>query len=366
MWDDEGRELIDANNNFTTLIHGNANPEVLEAANAVMRGGTCWGVPNAEEWELAELLLQRMPGYDQIRFANSGTEAVMSAFRIARAFTGRDRIVMTKDGFHGTSDTALSASGPSRGVPASATRDVSLVPLNDVAALRETFASVGSETAAIILDLLPNKAGLTPVDDEFLREARALATQSGALLIVDEIISYRLATDGLDGARDAQADLVTLGKVIGGGFPIGAVVGKAEVMSVIDPWQPGAINHSGTFSGNPVTMAAGAAAMRLLTAEAIERINGLGDRARAALTTRLAPLGWEVRGSGSLLRPFPAGIRKVDEATQHRLWWEAYGHGVVLSSANLAALSTPMTSDVVDDFVERLASAVQAVASSNS
>lgn len=360
LWDDRGRELIDANGNFTTLVHGNAHPEICEAAETALRRGASWGIPNEDEWQLADSVLSRMPGLGQVRFTNSGTEAVMSAVRLARAVTGRSGIAMTRDGYHGSSDVALLASGPSRGVPAGVEADVSLVPLNDREALRRLFTEGGSSIAALILDLLPNKAGLIAIDPDFVAEARALTSDAGALLIIDEVISFRLGPEGLAGRYGVIPDLSTVGKIIGGGFPIGAVAGRDEVMEAFDPRVPGSIVHSGTFSGNPVSAAAGAAALRLLDKDSISRLNHLGERARAQARRRLDPLGWEVRGAGSLLRPFPLGVTKVDAPTQQRLWWAAYDRGLVLSSANLAALSTPMDIAVVDDLVDRLVSAVEA------
>ncbi|MFV0461480.1 MAG: aminotransferase class III-fold pyridoxal phosphate-dependent enzyme [Actinomycetales bacterium] len=362
LWDDSGREIIDANGNFTTLVHGNAHPVIVEAAEKALRDGASWGVPNLTEWDLAEVLLQRLPGLGQVRFTNSGTEAVMSAIRVARAVTGRDGVIMTKDGYHGSSDVALLAGGPSRGVPTSTSADVDLVPLNDVAALRSVFEAAPQRHAALVLDLLPNKAGLIEVSAEFVDEARKLTTRYGALLIIDEVISLRLGINGLSGVRGVVPDLLTAGKIIGGGFAIGAVAGRDEVMEVLDPWTPGSITHSGTFSGNPVSTAAGAAALRLLTADQIDRLNTLGDDARVRASQALTGTGWQMRGYGSLLRPFLIDAPKVPQETQQRLWWAAYERGVALSSANLAALSTPMDSAVVADLTERLVDAVKAIA----
>ncbi|MEV7393007.1 aminotransferase class III-fold pyridoxal phosphate-dependent enzyme [Streptomyces sp. NPDC091215] len=360
LWDDRGRELIDANNNFTTLVHGNAHPELVEAAARAMSAGSCWGIPNDDEWDLAALLLDRLPSLDQVRFTNSGTEAVMSAIRIARAVTGRDRVVMTRGGYHGSSDVALCAGGSAsaRGVPQSVVDAVPLVPLNDIGALRQTVEEQARYIAAIVIDLLPNRAGLIPVSREFLRAARELADRHGILLVIDEVISLRLGANGLSGEYGITPDLLTTGKLIGGGFPVGAVAGREEVMRILDPRQQGSISHSGTFSGNPVSMAAGAQALRLLTPHAVSRLNRLGDDTRRAVSARVAPLGWEVRGLGSLLRVFPAGATHVDEHTQQRLWWAAYDRGLLLSSANLAALSTPMTDEVVVDLADRLSDAV--------
>lgn len=362
--DDRGRELIDANNNFTSLIHGNAHSEITEAATKALSEGASWGIPNLYEWELAELLLARLPELDQVRFANSGTEAVMSAIRIARASTGRERVIVTHGGYHGTSEVALVAGGPSytRGVTEGVIRDVTAVPLNNVDFLREAVESAPHAYAAIILDLLPNRAGLLSISEEFVREARHLAWRCGIVLIVDEVISLRLGFNGLCGEYGVAADLVTTGKLIGGGLPVGAVAGRSELMQEVDPTRPDSLPHGGTFSGNPVSMAAGAVALRLYTEDEVRRLNRLGDAARERLNARVAEAGWEVRGRGSLLRAVPAGVEKVDKSTQHRLWWQAYERGLLGSPANLLSLSTPMDQSVVDDIVERLTEAVLATA----
>ncbi|MEU7488112.1 aminotransferase class III-fold pyridoxal phosphate-dependent enzyme [Streptomyces sp. NPDC042319] len=362
--DDRGRELIDANNNFTSLIHGNAHPDITEAATKALSSGASWGIPNLDEWELADLLLSRLTGLDQVRFTNSGTEAVMAAVRIARAGTGRERVIVTKGGYHGTSDIALVPGGPAytRGVPQGVIDDVTPVPLNDAEFLRQQIEAAPDDYAAIILDLLPNRAGLLHISEEFVTTARELATRYGIVLIIDEVISLRLGTHGLSGEYGVSPDLLTTGKTIGGGLPVGAVVGLGSLMSEVDPTRPGSLPHGGTFSGNPVSMAAGAAALRLYSESEVKRLNSLGDTARESVTARVADAGWEVRGRGSLLRAVPAGSQKVDEGTQHRLWWESYNRGLLGSPANLLSLSTPMDQAVVDDIADRLADAVLAVA----
>ncbi|MBL1112226.1 aminotransferase class III-fold pyridoxal phosphate-dependent enzyme [Streptomyces sp. 110] len=364
VWDDRGRELIDANNNFTSLIHGNAHPDITEAATKALSSGASWGIPNLYEWELADLLLSRLTGLDQVRFTNSGTEAVMSAIRIARAGTGRERVIVTKGGYHGTSDIALVPGGPAytRGVPQGVIDDVTPVPLDDAEFLRRAIEAAPDAYAAIILDLLPNRAGLLRISDEFVTTARDLATRHGIVLIIDEVISLRLGPHGLSGGYGVSPDLLTTGKTIGGGFAVGAVVGLGSLMSEVDPTRPGSLPHGGTFSGNPVSMAAGAAALRLYGESEVRRLNNLGDTARESVMARVADAGWEVRGRGSLLRAVPAGSEKVDESTQHRLWWESYNRGLLGSPANLLSLSTPMDQAVVDDLADRLADAVLAVA----
>ncbi|WP_082309249.1 aspartate aminotransferase family protein [Leucobacter musarum] len=364
VWDDRGRELIDANNNFTSLIHGNAHPEITEAATKALSAGSSWGIPNLWEWELAELLLKRLPSLDQVRFTNSGTEAVMSALRIARAATGRDKVIVTKGGYHGTSDVALVPGGPSytKGVPQGVIDDVTAVPLNDIEFLTQAVESAPQAYAAIILDLLPNRAGLLSITEEFVRAARDLATKHGIVLIIDETISLRLGYSGLSGEYGVEPDLLTTGKLIGGGFPVGAVAGLGALMAEVDPTRAGNLPHGGTFSGNPVSMAAGAAAVRLYTAGQVQRLNRLGDAVRTAVGERIADSGWEVRGRGSLLRAVPAGAEKVAEDVQHRLWWATYERGLLGSPANLLSLSTEMDENVGADIVDRLADAVNSVA----
>ncbi|MEV4951354.1 aspartate aminotransferase family protein [Paenarthrobacter nitroguajacolicus] len=367
VWDDRGHELIDANNNFTSLIHGNAHPEITEAATKALTAGASWGIPNLYEWELADLLLSRLPELDQVRFANSGTEAVMSAIRIARASTGRERVIVTKGGYHGTSDVALVPGGPAyqRGVTRGVINDVTPVPLNDVDVLRQEVEAAPDSYAAIILDLLPNRAGLLRISEEFVHTARDLATRYGIVLIIDEVISLRLGFNGFSGEYGVSPDLLTTGKLIGGGFPVGAVAGKAELMAEVDPTRPGSLPHGGTFSGNPVSMAAGSVALRLFTQEEVKRLNHLGDTTRDTVNAKIADAGWEVRGRGSLLRAVPAGAEKVDEQTQHELWWASYERGLLGSPANLLSLSTPMDEKVAGDIADRLADAVLAVANQN-
>lgn len=367
IWDDRGHELIDANNNFTSLIHGNAHPAITEAAIKALSAGSSWGIPNLYEWELADLLLSRLPGLDQVRFTNSGTEAVMSALRIARAATGREKIIATKGGYHGTSEVALVPGGPAytRGLTQGVIKDVTVVPLNDIEYLVNAVEAAPDEYAVIILDLLPNRAGLIAISKEFVQKARELATKYGIVLIIDEVISLRLGYHGFIGEYGVQPDLLTTGKLIGGGFPVGAVAGKAELMKEVDPTHPGSLPHGGTFSGNPVSMAAGAAALRLYAEDELVRLNNLGDSARTTINSRVNDAGWEIRGYGSLLRAVPAGSEKVDEETQYKLWWASYQRGLLGSPANLLSLSTPMNDEVVSWISDALTEAVLDVANSS-
>jgi glutamate-1-semialdehyde 2,1-aminomutase len=365
VWDDTGRELVDLNNNFASLIHGHAQPEVVEAAVAALRSGSSFGLPSEPELDHAEALLARLPHADLVRYTNSGTEAVMTALRIARAHTGRSRTIMVRRAYHGTSDPVLPAGDERswRGLPEAVRAEATLLPLNDVDALADAFAREGERTAAVLIDLLPNRSGLIPASRGYVDALAGLCAEHGVLLIADEVISLRLGFHGRAADYDLAPDLTVTGKLIGGGLPVGALAGRAEVMDELNAQRADGLEHGGTFSGNPVTMAAGTVAMRLYDAAAAGRLNGLGTTLREALAARVAGCGWEVRGVGSLLRPWPLELGGEELGTLHRaLWWAAYERDVLLNPTGLAALSTPMDAAVVDSLADRLGEAIEAVA----
>jgi glutamate-1-semialdehyde 2,1-aminomutase len=331
--DADGHRTVDCNNNYTALIHGHADPEILAAAATAAANGTAFGLPTAYEVEMAEVLSARM-GLPQWRFCNSGTEAVMMLLRGARAHTGRDVVVRFDGSYHGTYDGVVSTDAP--GVPASVADGSIVLPQNDVAALEETMERHGDRVAAILLDLMPNRAGLRPVSREFAQAARASSTAHGALLAVDEVITFRLGVGGLHQSYGISPDLVSLGKVIGGGFPVGAVGGRADVLGAFSPLGHGPVGWGGTFSANPVTMAAGLVALRRFTEVDVTRLNAQGARLRS----HLVEAGLSVNGYGSLLRVM------VEDTTA--TWWRLYEAGVLAGTNGLLALSTAMTDDVVD------------------
>lgn len=362
LWDDRGAELIDANNNFTTLIHGHADPTITEQASRALADGASFGLPHASEVDHAQRLVARFAGLDQVRYANSGTEAVMTAVRVARAYTGRDLIVVTDGAYHGLADAVLPSGGRRsiRGLGAGGLGDTLVLPIADPAALAAALDEHGPRIAAVLLDLLPNRAGLMPVSDEVVAAVERARARFGTLLIVDEVVSFRLGWSGLAAARGVRPDLVTVGKLIGGGLPVGAVVGRAEVMSALDPFNERGIEHGGTMTANPVTMAAGIAALDRFDAAAVERLNALGDGLRTALADAVAADGWTVRGTGSLVRPFPPDGVPVKQQ-QLALWWAAYERGVLMTPNALLALSTPMDDAVTGQLTDRVADAVHAV-----
>ncbi|MCV7226974.1 aspartate aminotransferase family protein [Mycolicibacterium komossense] len=339
-----GHRSIDCNNNYTALIHGHADPEILSAAMDAAARGTAFGLPTSYEIEMAELLSTRT-GLQRWRFCNSGTEAVMMLIRGARAHTGRDLVVRFDGSYHGTYDGVVASDAP--GVPDSVAAASIVLPQNDLDELEATMRQYGDRVAVILLDLMPNRAGLQPVTREFAMAARTLSTAYGALLAIDEVITFRLGAGGLHQSYDITPDVVSLGKIIGGGFPVGAIGGRADVLDAFSPLGDGPVAWGGTFSANPVTMAAGLAALHRFPASSVATLNAKGNRLR----DRLVDAGLTVNGSGSLLRLI------VDDATA--MWWRLYEAGVLVGTNGLLALSTAMSDEDIDLIASRVINTIR-------
>ena len=295
--DVDGNEYLDFVGSWGPLILGHAHPKVLEAVEAACRLGTSYGAPCAPEIELAELVVASYPGIDQVRFVSSGTEAVMSAVRLARGATGRDLIVKFSGCYHGHVDHLLVAAGSglatlgrpsSRGVPESFTAATRILPLDDERALEQLFARDGARVAAAVIEPVPANNGLLLQRPEFLQALRALCARHGALLIFDEVISgFRLGAGGAAAQYGVTPDLATFGKVIGGGMPVGAFAGRRELMRELAP--EGGVYQAGTLSGNPVAMTAGLATLRVMAAEdGWRRLLELGEYFAQAMRAALA------------------------------------------------------------------------------
>jgi glutamate-1-semialdehyde 2,1-aminomutase len=389
LTDVDGVERVDYINNYTALIHGHLHPEIMAAVQEQLALGTCFANPTESEIALAEALCARVPSFEQVRFANSGTEAVMNAIKAARAHTGRPKIAKCEGLYHGSYDPVETSLDPtpeswgaetpvaraySRGTPAGVLADVVVIPFNDEASARHLLEAHADELAAVIVDSMPNRAGLIPAEPGFLRMLREVTARHGIVLIFDEVITFRVASGGYQGETGIAPDLTTLGKIIGGGFPVGAVAGKAEVMAVFDPshGKP-ALPHGGTFNANPVTMVAGLAALRLLDGAAFERLNALGERAREACRRafRLAEMPGQVTGRGSLLmlhlherplRGYRDAWRNPDEQARFaRLYKHLGDHGAIVSSSGLVSLSTPMGEAEIEHLGEALLTSLKAL-----
>jgi glutamate-1-semialdehyde 2,1-aminomutase len=384
--DVEGQQRLDFYNNASALIHGHADPDINLAVMAQLERGVAFGMPTEAEIALAELLTARISSVEHVRFTNSGSEAVMMAIKAARAYTGRPKIAKFEGCYHGSYDFAEAglatprhlwdAADPpatpySSGTPRAVLENVVVLPFNDVSALERLLGRHRHELAGVLLDLMPGQIGLIGASPPFLRRLRELTAEYGIVLIADEIISLRVAPGGMQSLMDVRPDLTAAGKIIGGGFPVGAVGGAAAIMSVFDPRQGvPMVPHHGTFNANPVTMVAGFAAMQKLTPEVYRRINALGDALRAGLSRALEAenVPGQVTGAGSLFRihmhrrPL-SDYRSSVETPEERARREAVYHGllargIVVAPVLFGALSTPMGDAEVDAFVDAFRSAL--------
>lgn len=390
VWDLDGNVYIDCINNFTSQIHGHAHPALIRAATAQLALGSAFGLPTVSEVELAELLVSRLPSVDQVRFANSGTEAVMMALKAARAHTGRPKIAKCEGAYHGSYDYAEVSLDPTpeawgrnapvsvayaRGTPDNVLADVVTIPFNDAEAAVSLIREHGPELACVLVDPMPNRAGLAPADRAYLEALRNVTREVGALLVFDEVITFRLGFRGAQGIWDIDPDLTTLGKIIGGGFPVGAIAGHKDVMAVFDPrsGKP-ALPHGGTFSANPVTMRAGIAAMELLDDAAFARLDAMGAAVRSGIDAAFKRHGVPggTVGLGSLLkihftdrpvRDYRSAYLSAEETRRQVAFNHALLNRGVLAAANgLMALSTPMTDADIHAIIDAASGALEEVA----
>jgi glutamate-1-semialdehyde 2,1-aminomutase len=296
--DADGYRYVDFCQSWGPLILGHSHPAIVEAVRAAACRGLSYGACHEGEIRCAELVLQGCPGFNMVRFVNSGTEAVMTSLRLARAATGRDLIVKFDGGYHGHVDSMLVRAGSglathgiasSSGVPSSFVNSTLVAPFDDDQALRSLFANYGDHIAALIIEPLPANNGLLPQRTEFLNLLRELTSAHGALLIFDEVISgFRLCYGGYFQRIGITPDLLTMGKIIGGGMPVGAVVGPQRILSLLSPHGP--VYQAGTLSGNPVSLAAGCATLSLLQREnPYDRLASLGSLFCAELASAELP-----------------------------------------------------------------------------
>ena len=312
--DVDGNELIDYVMSWGPLIHGHAPPGLVKALAAAARDGTSFGAPSPLEVDLGERVRRLMPSIERVRFVNSGTEAAMSAVRVARASTGRDRIVKFEGCYHGHADPFLVKAGSgaltlgvptSPGVTRGASGDTLVASYNDLDSVQQVFDANGGLIAALIVEPIAGNMGLVPPADGFLRALREVTAAHGALLIFDEVISgFRAAAGGAQALADVVPDLTCLGKIIGGGLPVGAYGGRADLMAMVSPEGP--VYQAGTLSGNPLAMTAGIWCLDHLTPRLYRHLAALGSRLAAGLAgaARDAGVALQVNALGSVLTPF--------------------------------------------------------------
>ncbi len=385
LTDLEGVERIDFSNNVASLIHGHAHPAIVQAIVDQASRGTAFGIGTEAEVLYAEHLCARVPGFDKIRFVNSGSEAVMASIKAARAFTGRPKIAKVEGAYHGGYDYAevSQAASPSNwgdinrpaatpvsmGTPHSVLQDVVVLPFNDPIRAVKILDENAGQIACVLLDLLPHRVGFIPATQEFVQAISDWTKQNQALLIFDEIITFRSQYSGAQQNYGIRPDLTTLGKIIGGGFPVGAFGGRDDVMRVLDPSQKVLpMPHSGTFSANAMTMMVGRTAMELFDRDAVARLNRLGTLAREQITEaiRTADIPACVTGMGSIFRVHLTPTAPLDYRTCYTnaeqskvlnvLVDHLFDSGIMLINTCSGTLSTPMTEKEIGRLAEAMLS----------
>jgi glutamate-1-semialdehyde 2,1-aminomutase len=334
LWDVDGNRYIDYVGSWGPLILGHAFPGVVAAVEAAARRGTSFGAPTVAETELAELIIEAVPSIEKVRLVNSGTEATMSAIRLARGYTGRDVIVKFAGNYHGHVDSLLVAAGSSAatlavpnspGVTAGTSRDTLVLQYNDVDGLRAAFTAHGQRIAGAIFEPVVGNMGVVLPSHDFLQALRQLTRQHGALLICDEVMTgFRVAFGGAQQLLNIEPDLTTLGKIVGGGLPVGAYGGRAEIMDHVLP--AGKVFQAGTLSGNPLATAAGCAMLRALRDDPpYERLDKLSARLEAGLREAAAGVPHQVARVGSMMTLFFANEPIRDWPTASRCDTERFG-----------------------------------------
>jgi len=372
LTDIDGNRYIDLIGAWGPMILGHNHPAVLDATLAALRDGASYGAPCEKETELAELVVDAVPSIEMVRFVSSGTEATMSAIRLARGFTGRDLIVKFAGCYHGHVDSLLVSAGSSAlthgvptspGVPQGCTDDTLVSRYNDAAALRELFAAKGDRIAGVILEPVVGNMGLVPPSEEFRHELRALTAKHGALLVYDEVMTgFRLAYGGAQELLGDSPDVTCLGKIVGGGFPVGAFGGRADIMKKIMPAGP--VFQAGTNSGNPISMAAGIATLRELKKNPpYRRLDELGAKLESGIRSVATASGipfqfnrlgsmWTLFFTATPVRDFDTA--KLADTKRFGAFFRAMMDlGVYLpcSQFEAAFLSAPMTAHHVDEIV---------------
>ena len=383
LYDVDGNAYLDMLGNYTSLIHGHAFPAIVEAIRRQALSGTVFGSAGAIQYLHAEHLCSRIPGMKMVRYCNSGTEATLFVIRAARAFTGKDGIIKIDGGYHGGHDLAevnivpdTETDGPPRpsvraGVPASVLQEVRVAPFNDLAAVACLLEKDADRIAAIIVEPVLGAGGVIPAQEGYLAGLRELADRFAVLLIFDEVITLRLSTGGMQKLARVTPDLTSLGKIIGGGLPVGAFGGRSDIMARFDPAHPQAVFHSGTFNAANMVMAAGLSALQALDKAAIDRINTLGERLKKGFNDAFKQVGLrgQATGIGSLnqvhwcdspLNNARATGRALAAAGElpSLLHLAMMNHGIYSAKRGMFVISTPMNDEEIDKATAAFAEAL--------
>ncbi len=389
--DIDGVTRIDFSNNMASLIHGHAHPGIVRAIKEQAERGTAFMMATEQEVVFAEHLCSRSPSFERLRFVNSGTEAILVTLKASRAFTGRPKIAKVEGAYHGGYDYAEVSQAPNpntwgeidkpnsvplaHGTPASALNDVVIVPFNDPERAVAILDAHKDELACVLLDLMPHRVGLRPADPEFVQALREWTHRNGALLVLDEVITFRTGYAGLQSRYGITPDLTALGKMIGGGFPVGAVAGRGDVMEVMNPSGGRYLfPHSGTFSANPMSMSAGLVAMQAFDEPAVARLNALTQRVMDGIGRAAQATGARacVTGAGSMFRVHmkatpPRDFREAfltpEENRRLKIMLDhLFDAGFLMINTCSGTLSTPMTEAEIDQLVDAMRGGFEKIA----
>ncbi len=363
FWDIDGHRYLDLINNYTAMVHGHAYPPIVEATRMQIGNGTGWAAANEPQSRLAALIIDRVPSIEQVRFTNSGSEAGALAFTIARIITGRTKLLMARYGYHGS---LLEFEIGSFGREGPLTH---LATYNDLADFEGVLSEHGDDIAAVFLEPVMGASGIIRGEADFLHGVRAAAQEAGALFVLDEVLTLRFGIGGCQATIEIEPDLTMLGKIIGGGFPVGAVGGRKDMLRIFDP-DDMKVFHTGTFNANPVTMVAGEISMRELTAERIERM----DRMRESLQSGLADaakkhgLPLATNHYGSCLNIYfsesvpESSVVRDDEQMIDKFHLACINHGLFIAPRGMIALSTVIGEDHIAEAIGRADAAMCDVA----
>ncbi len=380
--DSDGVDRLDFIGTMTTLVLGHGPKPVLDAVENQMKQGVVYNAPNAHQIRLAKLLCERIPSFDLVRFTNSGTEATLNTIRAARAVTGKSKIAKVEGGYHGSHDQVSvsvrvnpakagershpNAMAATEGLGEGTLEQVVVIPFNETTIARETLESHKGELAAVIIEPMLGSVGMLPATTEFLTMLREFTAANGIILIFDEVISYRASSGGAQEYYGITPDMTSLGKIIGGGFSIGAFGGSKEIMDLYDPTQAGGprVAHAGTFNANPVTMLAGAATLEQLTPEVYRKLAEMTEYLRAGILKVGAELETpvQVTGLGSLFGIHFTGeelvgyrdIAAEDAAFRHQVFLGLLNEGILMAANLVGAVSTEIGEAEVDAFTAAL------------
>jgi glutamate-1-semialdehyde 2,1-aminomutase len=362
FWDVDGNKYLDLINNYTAMVHGHAYPPIVEAARKQIGDGTGWAAANEPQNRLAALIVDRVPSIEQVRFTNSGSEAGALAFTIARVITDRNKVLMARYGYHGSlfefEIGSFGKDGPL----------THLATYNQLEDFAEVLAEHGDDIAAVFLEPVMGASGIIAGEADFLHGVRKAAHAAGALFVLDEVLTLRFAVGGCQDHLGIDPDLTMLGKIIGGGFPVGAVGGKREVLKIFDP-EDMKVFHTGTFNANPVTMAAGEVSLRELTAERIERMRSLRESLQAGFTglAKKHDLPFSTNHYGSCLNLYfsesvpESSVVRDDDALMVAFHLACINHGLFIAPRGMLALSTVTSDEHISEAIERADAAMRNV-----